>query len=192
MKPKLPLNSPIALINQDPSDIEIIDMDGYKKKIIKKLYKWNTISLSQVLEDGIWEMESEFANDKHAAIGIVRDSHNLVVGKAAIESPNDQHTAILYNQSWGSGYVHCKGNNTPGKTGFKGNQKVKQQFDQGKGTLIFFIDGIQQPVYITGIKEKVRFIVSWYYANQSCIIHSLKKLAEPTTSHVANEVAVQW
>ncbi|KAA6368911.1 MAG: hypothetical protein EZS28_035563 [Streblomastix strix] len=192
MKPKLPLDSPISIINQDPSDIQIVDIDGLKKKIIKKQDKWNTISLSQVVEDGIWEMESEFTNDNYAAIGIVHDSHNLVAGKAATENPNSLHTAILYNYSSGNGQVHCKGKYTQRNTGFKRNQKVKQQFDQGKGTLIFFIDGIQQPVYITGIKEKVRFILSWAHADQSCIIHSLKKLAEPTTSHVANEVAVQW
>ncbi|KAA6400997.1 MAG: hypothetical protein EZS28_003479 [Streblomastix strix] len=137
-------------------------------------------------------MESEFAKDNYAAVGIVRDSHSLVAGVASSESPNDQHIAALYNQSWGSGYVRCKGNQTPGNTGFNGKQKVKQQFDSGKGTLIFFIDGIQQPVYIAGIKEKVRFILCWFHADQSCIIHSLKKLAEPTTSHVANEIAVQW
>ncbi|KAA6360957.1 MAG: hypothetical protein EZS28_043516 [Streblomastix strix] len=192
MKPKLPLDSPIALINQDPSDFELIDMDGLKKKIIKKQNKWNTISLSQVVEDGIWEMESEFSNDNYAAIGIVRDSHNLVVGYSASENLNNQHTIVLYNQSWSRGNVRCKGNDKPGNTGFRGNQKVKQQFDSVKGTLIFFIDGIQQPVYIAGIKEKIRFIVCWHHADQSCIIHSLKKLAEPTTSHVANEKAVQW
>ncbi|KAA6374414.1 MAG: hypothetical protein EZS28_030057, partial [Streblomastix strix] len=159
MKPKLSLDAPIALINQDPSDFELINIDGLKKKIIKKQNKWNTISLSQVVEDGIWEMESEFANDNHAAIGIVRDSHNLVAGKAANESPNDQHTAILYNQSWYNGNVRCKGKEMPGNTGFKGKQKVKQQFDSGTGTLMFFIDGIQQLVYITRINEKVRFIV---------------------------------
>ncbi|KAA6361720.1 MAG: hypothetical protein EZS28_042754 [Streblomastix strix] len=159
MKPKLSLDAPISIINQDPSDIKLIGMDGLKKKIIKKQNKWNTISLSQVLEDGIWEMESEFTNDNHAAIGIVRDSHNLISGVAANESPNNQHTAILFNQSWNRGQVLCKGKEISGNTGFKGKQKVKQQFDSGTGTLIFFIDGILQLIYITGIQEKVRFIV---------------------------------
>ncbi|KAA6310684.1 MAG: hypothetical protein EZS28_056267, partial [Streblomastix strix] len=60
------------------------------------------------------------------------------------------------------------------------------------GTLIFFLAGTQQPVYISGIKEKVRFIICMYYANSYCIIRSLKKLAAPTTGHVANEKVVQW
>ncbi|KAA6352751.1 MAG: hypothetical protein EZS28_051722 [Streblomastix strix] len=80
----------------------------------------------------------------------------------------------------------------PGNTGFKGKQKVKQQFDSETGTLMFFLDGIQQLVYITRINEKVRFIVSWYHADQSCIIHSLKKLAEPTTSHDTIQIGTFW
>ncbi|KAA6363052.1 MAG: hypothetical protein EZS28_041422, partial [Streblomastix strix] len=64
--------------------------------------------------------------------------------------------------------------------------------DSEKGTLIFFVDGVQQPVYISGIKEKVRFFICMYYAGTSCTIRSLKKLSSPTSGHVPNEKAIQW
>ncbi|KAA6375980.1 MAG: hypothetical protein EZS28_028492, partial [Streblomastix strix] len=66
------------------------------------------------------------------------------------------------------------------------------QFDSEKGTLIFFVDGVQEPVYISGIKEKVRFFICMYYAGTSCTIRSLKKLNSPTSEHVPNEKAIQW
>ncbi|KAA6356688.1 MAG: hypothetical protein EZS28_047785, partial [Streblomastix strix] len=67
-----------------------------------------------------------------------------------------------------------------------------EQFDSEKGTLIFFVDGVQEPVYISGIKEKVRFFISMYYADFSCTIRSLKKLSSPTSEHIPNEKAIQW
>ncbi|KAA6387754.1 MAG: hypothetical protein EZS28_016717, partial [Streblomastix strix] len=66
------------------------------------------------------------------------------------------------------------------------------EFDSVKGTLIFFIDGIQQPIYISGIQEKVRLIIDMYYAGSLCTIQSLKKQLSPTSSHVDNEQAIQW
>ncbi|KAA6311401.1 MAG: hypothetical protein EZS28_056135, partial [Streblomastix strix] len=80
----------------------------------------------------------------------------------------------------------------PGNVSFKDNQIIKAEYDSEKGTLIFFVDGVQQPVYIIGIKEKVKFIVFMWYAGATCTIRSLKKLTKPTSGHVANEQTVQW
>ncbi|KAA6355814.1 MAG: hypothetical protein EZS28_048659 [Streblomastix strix] len=97
-------------------------------------------------------------------------------------------------KGWGtSGSVYYKGTNTAGNTIFHDNQKVILEYDSYQGTLIFFVDGKQQPIYISGIKEKVRFIVHMYHAaSSSCLIRSLKKLEAPTSGHVENEKAVQW
>ncbi|KAA6374447.1 MAG: hypothetical protein EZS28_030023, partial [Streblomastix strix] len=61
-----------------------------------------------------------------------------------------------------------------------------------KGTLILFIDNVQQPVYFSGLKEKVRFIIYMNQDGSSCTIPSLKKLISPTSKQVVNEVAIQW
>jgi hypothetical protein len=55
-----PVGSTIAIISKDPEDIEFIDIDGYQKRIVKKKNDYDTISLSQVLYDGIWQLETMF------------------------------------------------------------------------------------------------------------------------------------
>ncbi|KAA6358103.1 MAG: hypothetical protein EZS28_046370, partial [Streblomastix strix] len=68
---------PIAIHNPDPRDIELSDVDATTMRISKKQKKHNTFSLTQVLEKGIWQLETEFNNSQNAwaAIGIVRDSY---------------------------------------------------------------------------------------------------------------------
>jgi hypothetical protein len=85
------------------------------------------------------------------------------------------------------------------------------ELDMDKGTLHFFHKNTQQPVYVAGIREKVRFFVCaihifiinifynlfdyqvrMYTSGSCCIVRSLKKLAAPTTIRLPNEQAVQW
>ncbi|KAA6372210.1 MAG: hypothetical protein EZS28_032263, partial [Streblomastix strix] len=182
---------PIAIHNPDPSDIDFSDIDGRMKKITKKEYKDNTISLTQVLENGIWEIETEFSgNLELTCIGVMKDSLNFSSGQ---HSPSYSDRCVSYSskQYW-QGQIYYKNNWTSGNEGYSAGQKVKEQFDSEKGTLIFFVDGVQEPVYISGIKEKVRFFIYMHYAGSSCTIRSLKKLSSPTSGHVPNEKAIQW
>ncbi|KAA6384049.1 MAG: hypothetical protein EZS28_020424 [Streblomastix strix] len=171
------------------------DVDGIMKKISKKNIKDTSVSLTQILENGIWQMEAEFNNSWNlAAIGIVRDTYNIPADTHPCDNPHRDHI-VSYGLSgfgFGNGAVYYKGNGTKGNILYKDNQKIKAEFDSEKGTLIFSVDGVQQPVYVRGINEKVRFIITISYAQQSCTIRSLKKLIAPTTKHVANEIAVQW
>ncbi|KAA6358634.1 MAG: hypothetical protein EZS28_045839, partial [Streblomastix strix] len=152
---------PIAIINPDPTDFDFTDVDGKQKKIIKKKDSTTgTVSLKQVLENGTWELEVQFSNrGQTGGIGIVKDTYVIPARVGPRDSPNDQNIASYQGPSWGSGEVHCKGKNTSGNVSFTDNQIIKAEYDSEKGTLIFFVDGVQQPVYIIGIKEKVRFIV---------------------------------
>ncbi|KAA6371491.1 MAG: hypothetical protein EZS28_032983 [Streblomastix strix] len=81
---------------------------------------------------------------------------------------------------------------TVGNKGYSDNQIIKAEYNSEEGTVIFSVDGVQQPVYITGIKEKVRFAIWMFFDRNSFTIRSLKKLTTPTTGHVANEKAVHW
>ncbi|KAA6335211.1 MAG: hypothetical protein EZS28_052990, partial [Streblomastix strix] len=58
-----------------------------------------------------------------------------------------------YNTVW------YKYQGTEGNDKFDDNQILRLEFDSFKETLILFIDNVQQPVYLSGIKKKVRFIV---------------------------------
>ncbi|KAA6383054.1 MAG: hypothetical protein EZS28_021420 [Streblomastix strix] len=57
------------------------------------------------------------------------------------------------------GSVWCKGKEINGNKQFKDNQIVRLEMDCEEGTLTLFLDDVQQPLFISGIKEKVRFIV---------------------------------
>ncbi|KAA6395091.1 MAG: hypothetical protein EZS28_009375 [Streblomastix strix] len=191
------LNYPISIINNDPSEIVFSDIDGIMKKISKKNDEWITVSLTQILENGIWQMEAEFNNSSDwAVVGIVRDTYNIFAGAHPCLNPH--HNLMVsygmrdFRQFMGNGKIYYKGIGTLGNIAYKDNQKIKAEFDSEKGTVIFSVDGVQQPVYVRGINEKVRFFIYIYKSQTSCTIRSLKKLIAPTTKHVANEIAVQW
>ncbi|KAA6372516.1 MAG: hypothetical protein EZS28_031957 [Streblomastix strix] len=170
---------PIQIINNDPPEIVLSDIDGIMKKISKKTDKWTTVSLTQILEN---------------AIGIVRDTYNIPEGAYPRDYTHRDHM-VSYGMSGyynDDGDVYYKGNGTAGNIAYIDNQKIKAEFDSEKGTVIFSVDGVQQPVYVRGINEKVRFFIYICYPYASCTIRSLKKLIAPTTKHVANENAVQW
>ncbi|KAA6356945.1 MAG: hypothetical protein EZS28_047528 [Streblomastix strix] len=181
--------------SQDPSNIDFIHVDGVMKKInYKNVNKHNTVSLSQVLENGIWQMEVEFSDaGAIGAIGIVRDTYNIPEGAHPNLLPHRDHMVSYGMSGYASGKCfHYKGNGISGNIAFSDNQKIKAEFDSVKGTLIFFVDGVQQPVYILGIKEKVRFITYMGHNGSSCTIRSLKKLTSPTSEHIPNEKAINW
>ncbi|KAA6361901.1 MAG: hypothetical protein EZS28_042572 [Streblomastix strix] len=194
LKPKPNQDFPIQIINQDPSDLEFADIDGIQKRITKKQNKYNTVSLSQVMEDGIWTMESEFQcspTNVNASIGIVKDSFNFPVNTHPNSSPYNQNIAFYAGSGW-SPNIFCKGQSETSTIKFGNNQKVRQELDLQKGTLHFFLENVQQPVFIQGIREKARFIFHMYDTGSTCTIRSLKKLATPTTVQLAGEKAVQW
>ncbi|KAA6404080.1 MAG: hypothetical protein EZS28_000382 [Streblomastix strix] len=184
------LNYPISIINKDPGYVYLIDIDDVQKKINMIDFGKSTISLDQVLNNGIWSLEAMLQSTYgDADIGIVRDSYDIPANTFYWNKPHTDHIA-----AFGSGYlpVCYKGQRTFGNTGFEDNEILRAEFDSFKGTLVLFVDNVQQPVYLSGINEKVRFIVSMIYAGSSCTILSLKQLMAPTSKHIANEVAVQW
>ncbi|KAA6359949.1 MAG: hypothetical protein EZS28_044524, partial [Streblomastix strix] len=120
---------------------------------------------------------------------IVRDSYDIPANAYYDNKLHTDHVAAFRSGGYS---VYYKGQGTNGNDLFKDNQILRLEFDSFKGTLILFIDNVQQPVYFSGIKEKVRFIVFMYGAGSSCTILSLKQLMDPTSKQVPNEVAVQW
>ncbi|KAA6377648.1 MAG: hypothetical protein EZS28_026825 [Streblomastix strix] len=192
LKSKQSQDFPIAIINPDPLEISFSDINGIMKKISKKQDKYNTVSISQVLENGIWSMEAEFKNTKiYATIGIVEDSFNIPPEAYPWNEPSSRHMVVYTSKEYG-GSIWQRGKAIDGNTKFKDNQIVRLELDCEKGTLFFFLDDIQQPLYISGIKEKVRFVIFMYYTGATCVIRSLKKLAGPSTVHVAQEREVSW
>ncbi|KAA6382236.1 MAG: hypothetical protein EZS28_022239, partial [Streblomastix strix] len=182
---------PIQIINHDPSSFGFADVDGVQKKITNLKQNYNSVSLTQEMSEGIWSMEATFQNKQnYGAIGIVRATRNLVTNNCPCCEDGCKDIVI-----YGCGcteYFSCKGNRYPGNTQYGDNQLVRAELDFGKETLTFFLDNVQQPVYIYGIREKVRFMVYMYNNGTSCTIKSLRKLSQPTVGQVANMKAIQW
>ncbi|KAA6395763.1 MAG: hypothetical protein EZS28_008709 [Streblomastix strix] len=153
------IDFPVALINKDPDDFELVDIGRQMKKIIKKKQNQNTVSLTQVLDIGIWSIEVEFENiGVYAAVGIVQDSYDIPSNAHPWLEPNNQHMIVFTSEKY-FGSVWCKGKEINGNKQFKDNQIVRLEMDCEEGTLTLFLDDVQQPLFISGIKEKVRFIV---------------------------------
>ncbi|KAA6400423.1 MAG: hypothetical protein EZS28_004051 [Streblomastix strix] len=188
-------NYPIAIHNPDPYDFYFSDYDRKMKMITKNQTQNNSFSLTQVIEDGVWSFETifdAFANDGCGGVGIVRDSYIIPTGTNPYSSPHNQHMVVYFGKTAGKGTVCYKGIQTSGNIEFTNNQIVKLEFDSEKGTLIFFVDGVRQPIYIQGIKEKVRFFIFMYFSGSTCTIGSLKRLVTPTSGHIGNEESIEW
>ncbi|KAA6353487.1 MAG: hypothetical protein EZS28_050986 [Streblomastix strix] len=86
------LNYPIEIHNTDPIDFEITDIDGFQKKISKKFNKDNAVSLTQILEDGIWSIETMFNTttvyNGNCGIGIMSDSYSFPAGTNPYYGPH--------------------------------------------------------------------------------------------------------
>ncbi|KAA6387777.1 MAG: hypothetical protein EZS28_016703 [Streblomastix strix] len=71
---------PINILNLNPDIQNITDIDGIQKMISNLRSNYNCISLDQVLEDGIWQMECEFKDTRYySTVGIVRDSYEIPI-----------------------------------------------------------------------------------------------------------------
>ncbi|KAA6376427.1 MAG: hypothetical protein EZS28_028045, partial [Streblomastix strix] len=191
-KSDIPENYPIKIHNPDPQDISFTDINRVQKKISKNQTKDNTVSLTQVLENGIWQMEAEFQNSQCiATIGIVEDSYVIPAGAYPWGSPYKEHMVVYTGKNY-KGSIWQRGKEIDGNTQFSDNQIIRLEMDCEKGRLTFFLNDVQQPLFISGIKDKVRFIIYTYHQNSICTIRSLKKLVAPTSKHFANEKAIQW
>ncbi|KAA6373269.1 MAG: hypothetical protein EZS28_031204 [Streblomastix strix] len=164
------------------------------KKISKKNNKEVIIPLAQVLENGIWSLEVVFNNimEGFAGIGIVRNSYTITDKCESWKNPFNKNAIFTddgYNER---GKVTHNGKGTAGNKGFTDSQIVRLEMNFNNGTLTFFYEGVQQPVYVTGINEKVKFYITINRSCNTCTIRTLKKLSVPTAQYKQNGIPVQW
>ncbi|KAA6382741.1 MAG: hypothetical protein EZS28_021731, partial [Streblomastix strix] len=192
IKIQSPQDLPVTIINSDPTNYSFVD-NGGKKQINKNQQNYSAISLTQVMENGIFSLDGKFSsNEEWGCIGIVQDSYSIPAGANPNKSPQQEHLVTYHGPYHGGGTVSCKGKTVSGNKPIPCSNTVRAEYDSEKGTLIYFVNSVQQPVYVTGIKEKVRFIIQMYSVGTSFTDISLKKLSTPTSDHVENEQAVQW
>ncbi|KAA6335558.1 MAG: hypothetical protein EZS28_052951, partial [Streblomastix strix] len=109
---------PIAFHNVNSGYQDFSDINGVMKKITQKRTQNISTSLTQVMENGIWDLEAQFnttQEDGFGALGIVQDQFNIPVGCCP---GNDSNTAFFCGQPW-SGCAYDKTENyADGNVGF--------------------------------------------------------------------------
>ncbi|KAA6371010.1 MAG: hypothetical protein EZS28_033463 [Streblomastix strix] len=195
LQPKPPQDFPIDIINPDPNVIILADIDGIQKRISTNQTKQNTITLTQDLDHDIWQLEAQLNNPSYpgyGSIGIANASHPIPPEAHPANQPHANNMAT-YGGRWNpNGSVYHNAVNPIGNAPYLNNETVMLEYDSQRGTLHFFHKGLQQPVYVRGINEKVRFVLYIKNAGSSFTIQSLKKLSAPTTSHIYGENAINW
>ncbi|KAA6397046.1 MAG: hypothetical protein EZS28_007431, partial [Streblomastix strix] len=192
MKGRVPLdaNCPIAFHNFNAQIFDLGNIEGGKFQIVKKQGNWDAIYLEQDISNGVFAVEVSFQDTGtgFGAVGVVKGAYIIPNGIDLF----DKNFAVYYIKYGGwKGEVRCKGKSTKGNLPYLYNQIVRAEFNSKTGTLNFSVDGFQQPVFIKGIEEKVRFVI-FLAAKSSCIIHSVKKLEAPTSVHIQDEKAAEW
>ncbi|KAA6352843.1 MAG: hypothetical protein EZS28_051630, partial [Streblomastix strix] len=187
-------NQKTIIKNPNPTDIDITNNEIVVERITKKNNNQpECVTLAQVIEEGVWSLEVEYSGSQgQAAIGIVQESYIILSNSWPTVGANRDHIAIFTGQAWGQNSVYCKQNCIPGNIQFGESQILRTEYDSEKGSFYLFLNGVQQPVYISGIKEKVRFLVFLHTAGSYCTIRSLKKLTAPTIVKLPNEKSLQW
>ncbi|KAA6360480.1 MAG: hypothetical protein EZS28_043993 [Streblomastix strix] len=157
--------------NPDPETVIFEQVDGILSKVKQNKDGERVIELDPVITDGIYLFEIIYEK--------IRDNYCQGPGimKASYAVQKDCNPRRIY---------------TVGNSQYSNGQKIGLELDKEKGTLHFFIDGVQQPVFVRGINEPVRFYGHIYDNESSFTIVTFKKLPATTTHTVPNEKAVDW
>ncbi|KAA6390824.1 MAG: hypothetical protein EZS28_013649 [Streblomastix strix] len=185
------------LENPDPTgqEVRIERIQDLNRKAVALKLEYLSVSLNKVIKDGIHRIEVRFAKCKSligysdGSVGIVKAGYKIPYPCNNQEEPHKQNMLEYYGNT---GNIIFKGKGTPGNVQFSDGQLIAMELNADVGTLHFFVDGIQQPVFVRGIKEAVKFYFYIYLQDSSFSIVSVKKLPVPTAKTLPNEKAVQW
>ncbi|KAA6377400.1 MAG: hypothetical protein EZS28_027072 [Streblomastix strix] len=75
---------------------------------------------------------------------------------------------------------------------YKALDLITMELNADVGTLHFFVDGIQQPVFMKGINEPVKFQFWIWIKDSSFSVLSINQLNVSTANAIPNEISVQW
>ncbi|KAA6381723.1 MAG: hypothetical protein EZS28_022751 [Streblomastix strix] len=100
--------------------------------------------------------DGNFSGFVEGQIGIVKASHKI---PCPCDPCGTQHNKKMLHYDGHDGDIHFRGNNIEGNTKFSDGQLISMELNMDIGTLHFIVDGVQQPVFVQGIKEKVKYFV---------------------------------
>ncbi|KAA6398882.1 MAG: hypothetical protein EZS28_005591 [Streblomastix strix] len=153
-----------------------------------------SISLNKVIKDGIHRIEVMFEKCNYGrysdgVVGIVKADHKIPYPCNPGLEPHKKN--MLFFSGY-TGNTWFKGTETSGNVRFSDGQLIAMELNADVGTLHFFVDGIQQPIFVRGIKEAVKFYFFILQKDSFFSIVSVKRLAVPAAKTLPNEKVVQW
>ncbi|KAA6384340.1 MAG: hypothetical protein EZS28_020130 [Streblomastix strix] len=174
--------------------IRLERVDGLNRRAVAVQHDDFIVPLKKEISEGIWKLSGKF--DKCDAlggfipgsVGIVKASHKVPVPCDTAAEPNMDSMLEFH----GRGVIVHKHQFNPGNGQFNNNQLIELELNLVSNTLHLFIDGKQQPNFVQGIKEPVKFYCFICDEKSSFTITSLKKLPAPTAKKLANQKAVNW
>ncbi|KAA6382638.1 MAG: hypothetical protein EZS28_021835 [Streblomastix strix] len=179
--------------NPDPDTVILKYVDGIHRKVVLNKTVERAIGINPVITNGIYLFEIIYKNIyNHQGTGIVKASYSIPkqCNPHYKFSLNDNMNIICFDAY--AGQIWYKGQETSGNSKYKDGQKIGLQLDMEKGTLHFFIDDIQQPVFVRGINEPVRFFGHIYDGGASFTIVSFRKLYDAAIYTLPNEKVIDW
>ncbi|KAA6374656.1 MAG: hypothetical protein EZS28_029817 [Streblomastix strix] len=197
-----------AIIEDNKSELENPDPTGQgvrferiqdlNRKAVALRCDRLSVSLNNVIKDGIHRIEVRFekcnnVEYSYGAVGIVKAGYKIPYPSFPCNS--EQRMTVIQSMLEYYGYfgqVLFKFSYESGNVKFSDGQLIAMELNADVGTLHFFVDGIQQPVFVRGIKEAVKFYFHIYFQGSSFSIVSVKKLPIPIAKTLLNEKVIQW
>ncbi|KAA6347863.1 MAG: hypothetical protein EZS28_052004, partial [Streblomastix strix] len=149
-------NAQPKLENPDPTGqgARLECVNGLLRKAVALIDReYLCISLNEVMKKGIHSLSVKFdKSNLWGCIGIVKAYYKIPYPCLPGKKSNEQ-SMLIY---WGyDGYIRFKGKETFGNLRFSDYQILTMELNMDAGTLHFFVDGVQQPVFVKGINEPV-------------------------------------
>ncbi|KAA6403625.1 MAG: hypothetical protein EZS28_000851 [Streblomastix strix] len=181
------------LENTYPTKGQVELFEEIMRKVTALIRGYISVPIDFTVSDGIIQCDFRFQNSSKEdgrSVGIVKSSYIIPYPCDTSYPPQCNHMLEYYGNE---GIINHKMNSTEGNKEFQDdNHIIRMELNYNKGTLHFFLDQIQQPVFVRGIKEPVKFFGCLFYPNTSFIVESLRRLGAPRAVSMENEIPVEW
>ncbi|KAA6391962.1 MAG: hypothetical protein EZS28_012510 [Streblomastix strix] len=138
-------------------------IDGMLRRVVALHKSDLSFSLNKQIKNGIHSISVKFdknSREQHehirGRVGIMKASYQIPYPCNPFSEPH-RFNMLFYGA--GTGNISFKGTDYPGNIKFRNGQLVTLELNADCGTLHFFVDGIQQPMFVSGINEPVKFFV---------------------------------
>ncbi|KAA6379105.1 MAG: hypothetical protein EZS28_025369 [Streblomastix strix] len=198
-KPKPVINNQIV---SQPKSEEIpisisVPSEGYTKiegeftYTSTKDYEFQTFPIDQQFTHGICKCEFKINKlDSYQNFGVMKSGPSVPFNGHPNENPHYKN-CMYFRQR---GEVRQNQKVTDGNQTFKSGDIISLEvnMDIVPRTVRLFINGVLQPVYMSGIPDSIQFYFHFWNNEESVTVLSLKRLSSPTDATVIGAKEVKW